>query len=250
MSLDGRTALVTGASRGIGKSIALALGQEGASVAVNYLSPREEAEATAEAIRGAGGTASIFYADITLREDVERMVRECEKTLGPIDILVNAARQLGKNKNFLDLEWSDFDLEIDVMLKGAFHCCHAVLPSMIKKQNGRIINILSTQIRERRIGKIAYGTIKSALLYFSQNLATEMGPHGVTVNMVSPGITLTEHRLMNTSEEQIEKYNNETPLRRSGTPEEMAEAVLFFAKDETGFISGVNMPVAGGRVMF
>ena len=250
MSLDDRTALVTGASRGIGKSIALALGQQGASVAVNYLSPREEAEATAEVIREAGGTSSIFYADISRREDVERMVRECEETLGPIDILVNAARQLGKNKNFLDLEWSDYELEIDVMLKGAFHCCQAVLPSMMERKKGRIINILSTQIKERRIGKNAYGTVKSALLYFSQNLATEMGPHGITVNMVSPGITLTEHRLMNLTEGQIEKYNSETPLRRSGTPEEMADAVVFFTKDETGFISGVNMPVAGGRVMF
>jgi 3-oxoacyl-[acyl-carrier protein] reductase len=250
MSLTGRTALVTGASRGIGKAIAIALAREGASVAVNYLSPHEEAEATAEAIREGGGTASIFYADITRREDVERMVRGCEKTLGPIDTLVNAARQLGKNKKFLDLDWSDYELEIDVMLKGAFHCCQAVLPSMIERRRGRIINILSTQIRERRLGKNAYGTVKAALLYFSQSLATEMGPSGITVNMVSPGITLTEHRLMNTPEEQIEKYNNETPLRRSGTPEEMAEAVVFFAKDKTEFITGVNIPVAGGRVMF
>ncbi|MBT5366737.1 MAG: SDR family oxidoreductase, partial [Nitrospinaceae bacterium] len=204
----------------------------------------------AEAVREAGGAASIFYADITQKDDVERMVRECEETLRPIDILVNAARQLGKNNNFLDLEWSDFELEIDVMLKGAFNCCQAVLPSMTERHYGRVINILSTQIRERRIGKIAYGTVKTALLYFSENLAKEMGPNGITVNMVSPGITLTEHRLMNTPEAQIEKFNNETPLRRSGTPEEIAAAVVFFAKNETDFISGVNMPVAGGRVMF
>ena len=100
MSLHGQVALVTGGSRGIGKAIALALGREGAAVAVNYISPREEAEETVKAIREAGGTAAVFYADITNREDVERMVEECQNVLGPVDILVNAARQLGQNKKF------------------------------------------------------------------------------------------------------------------------------------------------------
>ena len=121
---------------------------------------------------------------------------------------------------------------------------------MMQRGKGRIINILSTQIRERRVGKNAYGTVKSALLYFSQNLATEMGPHGITVNMVSPGITLTEQRMMKLSKQDLENYDLQTPLRRSGTPEEMADAVVFFAKEESEFISGVNLPVAGGRVMF
>jgi len=250
MSLDGKVALVTGGSRGIGKAIALALGKEGAAVAINYIFPREEAEATVKAIQDAGGKAAIFHADITNREDVERMVEECHDVLGPVDILVNAARQLGQNNNFLDLNWSDYESEINVMLKGTFHCCQAFLPSMMERGKGRIINILSTQIRELRIGKNAYGTVKSALLYFSQSLASEMGPHGVTVNMVSPGITLTEQRLEKITQEEMDKFNNQTPLRRSGTPEEMAEAVVFFAKEEAGFITGVNMPVAGGRVMF
>jgi 3-oxoacyl-[acyl-carrier protein] reductase len=250
MVLEKQVALVTGAGRGIGKAIALALAKQGATIAVNYISPREEAEATAEAIQKAGGTAAIFYADITRKEDVARMVEEIQNTLGPIGVLVNAARQLGKNKKFLDLDWSDYQLEIDVMLKGTFNCCQAVLPLMLRKRKGRIINILSTQIRERRLGKNAYGTVKAALLYFSQNLATEMGPHGITVNMVSPGITLTEQRMMKLSKQEMENYNFQTPLRRSGTPEEMADAVVFFAKEESEFISGMNLPVAGGRVMF
>jgi 3-oxoacyl-[acyl-carrier protein] reductase len=120
----------------------------------------------------------------------------------------------------------------------------------MERGKGRIINILSTQIRERRVGKNAYGTVKSALLYFSQNLATEIGPHGITVNMVSPGITLTEQRLEKLTQEEMEKYNSQTPLRRSGTPEEMADAAVFFCREGSGFITGVNIPVAGGRVMF
>ncbi|MEK6711815.1 MAG: SDR family NAD(P)-dependent oxidoreductase, partial [Nitrospinota bacterium] len=176
MSLAGRVALVTGAGRGIGKAIAQALAAKGAAVAVHYHASREGAERLAEEIRARGGKALAIQADVSKRGDVERMAGQCAGALGPADILVNNARQLAKGKPFMDLDWGDYEIQIDVMLRGAFNCCKAVLPSMIQRRWGRVVNVLSTALIDHRPRTSAYGTVKSALLYFSQNLATEIGP--------------------------------------------------------------------------
>lgn len=248
MRLSGQVALVTGASRGIGSAIARAMGREGAAVAVHYLSHGEEAEALAGELRGAGKRAVALRADVTRREDVRELVRRASDTLGPIDILVNNARQLAPGKRFMELDWIDYELQIDVMLKGAFHCCQAVLPSMMERRQGRIINILSAVITERDWRRHVYGTVKTALLAFSQNLASEMGEYGVTVNMVSPGFTPTERRTAH-EDTYLQDYIRRTPLGRFGSPQEVAEAVLFLAGKEADYVTGVNIPVCGGRFM-
>lgn len=248
MRLDGQVALVTGASRGIGNAIAHAMARQGAAVVVHYLSHREEAEALASELRGAGGRAVALRADVTRREDVRELVRRTGDALGPIGILVNNARQLAPGKRFMELDWADYELQIDVMLKGAFHCCQAVLPSMMERRRGRIINILSAVIAERDWRRHVYGAVKTALLAFSQNLAAEIGEYGITVNMVSPGFTPTERQTAH-ADAYLQDYVRRTPLGRFGSPEETAEAVLFLAGKEADYVTGVNIPVCGGRFM-
>lgn len=250
MPLDGRVALVTGGNRGIGKAISLALARDGAAVGVHFHSDQEGAEGIVETIRAQGGRASAFQADVSQREAVEEMVRGCRENLGPVDILVNNARQLVKGRSFMELEWeADYVPQIEVMLRGTFHCCQIVLPSMIERGWGRVINILSTVLGERRPRTNSYGTIKSGLLYFSQNLATEMGPHGITVNMVSPGLTETDRPILHDNS-HVKEFIQQTPIGRLGTPEDAAEAVAYLASEGAGFVTGVNLAVSGGKVMF
>ncbi len=250
MGLEGRVALVTGGNRGIGGAISLALARDGADVGVHYHSNREGALEVAEAIRGQGRKGAMFQADVSQRDSVEEMVRQCREELGPVDILVCNARQLVKGRSFMEITWEeDYVPQIEVMLKGTFNCCQAVLPEMIERRWGRIINILTTVLGERRPRTNSYGTIKSGLLYFSQNLATEMGPHGITVNMVSPGLTATKRPILH-SDDHTQDYIRKTPVGRLGTPEDAAEAVAYLASDGAEFVSGVNLAVSGGKVMF
>ena len=250
MSLKGKVALVTGGNRSIGKSVSIELAKRGASVAVHYNASAEPAREVVEEIKSGGGAAVAFQADVSKREEVEAMIEGCQSELGPVDILVNNARQLVKGRAFLELNWEEHYVpHVEVMLKGTFNCCQLVLPSMIKKGSGRIINILSTVIAERNPRTNSYGSIKSGLLYFSQNLAKEMGQHGVTVNMVSPGLTITERPILHSGDYQKD-YIERIPAGRMGTTQDVAEAVAFFVGDEASFISGVNMAVSGGKAFF
>ena len=181
MLLDNRSALVTGANRGLGKAIAIALAREGARVAVHFHSDAAAAQDVVQTIRDAGGTALPVGADIRQRDAVATMVERCAAELGTIDILVNNARQLGEKKPFLDLIWSDYEAQFDVIVKGAMHCCQAVLPGMIEKRQGSIVNLLSASLHEPDWRWHTYGAAKGALYQFSRNLAAEMGAFGITV---------------------------------------------------------------------
>ena len=250
MKLAGRVALVTGATRGIGKAIAHASAREGASVAVHYLASEATAQEIVRGIREGGGSAFSVQADVSRREDVERMFEECEKEMGRVDILVNNARQLVKGRAFLEMNWEeDYEPQIQVMLKGTFHCCQTALPGMQERGWGRIVNVLSTVLGEKRARTNSYGAVKSALLYFSQNLAVEMGPYGITVNMVSPGLTETERPILHSGDYQRE-YIDAIPMKRLGRSEDVSGAVVFFCSDEAAYVTGVNMAVSGGKVIF
>ena len=188
MTLEGRVALVTGANRSIGKSISLALAGQGASVAVHFYSNSNDANAVVDEIVSGGGRAAAFQSDVSNRDEVERMVAECSGALGPVNILVNNARQLVKGRTFLELNWEDdYVPQIEVMLRGTFNCCQAILPSMIEKGWGRIINILSTVLGEHRARTNSYGTVKSALLYFPRIWPPKWGRMGSRSTWSLPG---------------------------------------------------------------
>lgn len=248
MLLDNRSALVTGANRGLGKAIAIALAREGACVAVHFNSNADAAEDVARTIRDAGGTALAVGADIRHRDAVATMIERCTAEFGAIDILVNNARQLGEKKPFLELAWSDYEAQFDVIVKGALHCCQAVLPGMIEKRRGSIVNLLSASLHEPDWRWHTYGAAKGALHQFSRNLATEMGAFGITVNSVSPGFVPTERQTTH-SKDYLEAYAALTPLGRLGRAEEVADAVVFLASGRAQFITGADIPVSGGKVM-
>ncbi len=249
MRLEGRVALVTGASRGIGRKIACALAREGAAVGVHYHAAGDLAAEVVAEIAAAEGRALAVKADVRDRHEVAAMVADITDAFGPVDILVNNARQLGEKKKFLDLDWADYEPQIDIILKGAFHCCQAVLPSMIGRgKGGRIINMLSTATETPNWRWHAYGAGKGALAQFTRHLAAEMGPHNITVNMVSPGYTPTK-RITTHSDEFLRDYLAHTPMGRFGRAEEVADAVVFLASDEASFITGATLSVSGGKVM-
>lgn len=250
MQLAGRVALVTGGNRGIGAHIATALGAAGAAVGVHYHSDAAGAARVVDAIVAAGGRACAVQADIRDRAAAVAMAETIAAALGPPDILVNNARQLGEKKKFLELAWSDYALQLDVIVMGAFHCCQAVLPSMIARgRGGRIVNMLSTVIEEPSWRWHAYGAAKGALHQFTRNLAAEMGPQQITVNMVSPGFTRTAERQTPHGDAYLEDYLAQTPLGRFPRPDEVAQAVLYLCSDAAACMTGVNLPVCGGKVM-
>lgn len=249
MRLEGRVALVTGANRGIGRQIALSLAREGVAVGVHYHVATAMAQEVVAEILSAKGRAVAVKGDIRNRDEVAMMVAKVGDIFGPVDILVNNARQLGDKKKFLDLNWSDYEPQLDIILKGAFHCCQAVLPSMISRgKGGRIVNMLSTVTETPNWRWHAYGAAKGALAQLTRHLAAEMGPHNITVNMVSPGYTVTERQTTHPGE-FLQGHIDSTPLGRFVRAEEVADAVVFLASDQASFITGANIPLSGGRVM-
>lgn len=249
MGLEGRIALVTGANRGLGAASAIGLAARGATVAVHFFSDEERAGKVVAEILDQGGAAFAVQADVTDARAVRRMADEISRRAGPADILVNGARQLGVKKLFCDLDWADYETQIDTILKGAFNCCQAVLGAMIERRSGRIVNMSTTVLGEPDWRWHTYGAAKGALHLLTRNLAAEMGPYGITVNEVSPGFVPTDRGTPH-NEAYREAFVAATPMARFGTPEEVADAVAFLASDDARFITGANIAVCGGKVMF
>ena len=251
--LEGKVALVTGASRGIGAAIADSLANEGAAVIVNYHKSEERAAEVARKIQEKGGKALPLRADVTDESTVEHMVQAATEALGPIDILVNNALPDYKfdpvsRKEFASISWGDYQHQLGG-LKGAFHCTQAVVPGMTETGKGRVINILTNLINNPVVAYHDYTTAKSAFLGFSRNLATELGPSGITVNMIAGGLIDGTDASAPTTEEVRQIVAGSTPLRRLGTPEDIGHAVLMFASPWASFVTGQYITCDGGLVM-
>ncbi|MBI3076389.1 MAG: 3-oxoacyl-ACP reductase FabG [Deltaproteobacteria bacterium] len=247
--LDGRVALVTGGGRGMGTAICRALARQGATVVINYRESRDRAEALAAEIIGAGGKALALQADVMDGEAVARMVEEARRQLGKLDILVHNAALLGFSKPFAQMTWADFELQVGISLKAAVHCAQAVLPDMTAQRWGRIVTMGTVMVNfPGAAGYTAYLAGKAALLGFTRSLAFEVGPLGVTVNMVAPTLTLTE-RIAAGPQDRIEAFARQIPVGRIPSPEDVAQAVTFLASPGAALITGVFLPVCGGMLM-
>ena len=251
--LEGKVALVTGASRGVGAAIAKSLAGEGAAVVVNYLKSEGRAEEVARDIRGSGGEAFPYRADITDEAAVCEMVRTAEGAFGAVDILVNNALpdysfDPVERKDFAGVKWDDY-LQQLAALRGALYCSQAVVPGMIGKGGGRIVSILSNLINNPVVAYHDYTTAKSSFLGFSRNLAAELGPHNITVNMIAGGLIDETDASAATTQEVRDIVAGSTPLRRLGTPEDLGRAVLMFASPWAGFVTGQYITCDGGLVM-
>ena len=247
MLLDGKTALVTGASRGIGRAVALRLAEEGARVAVNYAGNVKAAEEVKAAIEAAGGTAMLCRADIADSAAVEAMVDSVVKAFGAIDILVNNAG-ITRDTLLMRMKNEDFEKVLDTNLKGVFYCTKAVSKLMMKKRAGRIVNMSSVVGLVGNAGQTNYAAAKAGVIGFSKSAAKELASRGITVNVVAPGFIGTD-MTSGLSEAVKEKALADIPLGKMGEPKDVANAVLFLASDQASYITGQVVNVDGGMVM-
>lgn len=247
MLLDGKTALVTGASRGIGRAIALRLAAEGARVAINYAGNVKAAEEVKAAIEAAGGTAILCRADVADSAAVEAMVADVAEEFGAIDILVNNAG-ITRDTLLMRMKDEDFAKVLDTNLKGVFYCTKAVAKLMMKKRAGRIVNMASVVGLVGNAGQTNYAAAKAGVIGFSKSAAKELASRGITVNAVAPGFIGTD-MTADLPESVKEKALSDIPLGRAGQPEDVANAVLFLASDQASYITGQVVHVDGGMVM-
>ena len=241
------SALVTGASRGIGQAIAAALAREGWPVCVNYLEHREAAEDLAASLRAEGRAALAIQADVADREAVEAMVRDASQALGPVELLVNNAG-VSHQGLFQDVDDALWDRLLAVNLTGARNAAQAVLPHMLEEKRGCIVNISSIWGLRGASCEVAYACTKAALVGLTRSLALELAPSGIRVNCVAPGCIETD-MVRALGPETRAMLVEETPLGRLGTPEDIAEAVAFLASDRASFLTGQVLTADGGFVV-
>ncbi|WP_199338805.1 MULTISPECIES: SDR family NAD(P)-dependent oxidoreductase [Nostoc] len=246
--MTNRVALVTGASRGIGAEIAKLFGRHGAAVGVNYYSNEAAAQSVVDAIVTEGGKAVAVKADVKDPRQVEVMVQQVVEALGAIDTLVLNAAGSFKVAPFTEYSWEDFEAKLLGEVKSTFHPVKAVAPAMIEQKRGCIIVMSSEYSRFAGQGFSAHSTAKSALDGLVKSLAFELGPHGIRVNAVSPGLTITDASAF-VPQERRDAIAQMTPLRRIGVPEDIAGAVLLLASEQARFITGAYLPVNGGIFM-
>ncbi len=246
-SLEGKVALVTGSSRGIGRAIALELARRGADIIVNYRSHAEAAEAVAEAIRGLGRRTAVLQADVSRAEEAAALVDEGRRALGGLHIVVNNAG-ITRDNLLMRMDEAEWEAVLRVNLSGVFHVCKAAIRPLMRQRWGRIINIGSVSGLMGQVGQTNYAATKAGLIGFSKSLAREVGSRGITVNVIAPGFVPTEMtaKVDEGIQAQIKAL---IPLQRFGKAEEIAHAVAFLASEEASYITGVVLPVDGGLSM-
>ena len=245
-ALDGKVAIVTGSSRGIGKAAALALAEQGGKVVVNYARSSDAAEAVVKQIEGMGGVAIALQANVSKADEVDALIKATMDKFGRIDVLVNNAG-ITRDTLLLRMKPEDWQAVIDLNLTGVFLCTRAVSKIMLKQRSGRIINISSVAGLMGNPGQANYSAAKAGVIGFTKTIAKELAPRGVTANVVAPGFIETDMTgdLKNT--EEILKY---IPLGRYGQPEEVAGLIRFLASDPAAaYITGQVMNMDGGMVM-
>ncbi len=246
--LEGKVAIVTGSSRGIGRAVAERFAMQGATVVVNFVSAEDEARKVVDGIEHAGGRAFSVRADISKSAEVKDLVGSTVDRLGRVDILVNNAGVM-VSKSVLDATEDDWDRTIDINLKGAYLCAKEVAPIMLRQKSGKIINMSSNSglYHPSAMRFTEYVTSKAGMNGLTKALALALGPH-ITVNAICPGWIKTE-MIEGTDPEVEKRILEETALARWGTPDEVAGAALFLASKDADFITGELLIVAGGRGM-
>jgi len=247
MQLKGKTAVVTGGSRGIGRAIALELASCGANVAVNYTSNSKAADETVAEIEAMGVSAMAVKADVSIASEVENLVNEVLKTFGSIDILVNNAG-ITRDNLIIRMTEKEFDDVINTNLKCAFICTKAVSRVMIKQKSGKIINVSSVVGIVGNAGQSNYAAAKAGLIGFTKSMAKELAKRNINVNAVAPGFIQTDMTSV-LPENVKEEFIKSIPLMRAGKPEDIAKTVLFLASEYSDYITGQVINIDGGMVM-
>lgn len=246
--LDGRVAWVTGSSTGLGKAMAIALGQAGAKVALNYQNNQERAEATFKEFRAQGCEGVLLRGSAIIEDDVNRMAGEIASQLGPVDIVVPNATPAQPQKPIELYDWAFYQEMLDFFVKSPFLLVRATLPHMKKQRWGRIINIGSEVFQRGVPNFTAYCAAKGGQNGFTRSLATELAQWNIMVNMVSPGWVLVE-RHENDPQEMKDEYFSGLPAKRWGVPKEVADTVVFLASEESSYVSGQNICVNGAHTV-
>lgn len=242
-----KTALITGATRGIGNEIAKTFAMDGYNVVINYLNSEEVAENLCRQLYEKGYNAMKVKADVSNREEVDMMIKAIHNKFGDVDVLVNNAG-IAQQKLFTEISDLDWDRIFDVNVKGVFNCSQLVLPKMIQNKRGKIINISSMWGLTGASCEVHYSASKAAVIGLTKALAKEVGPSNIQVNCVAPGVINTD---MNSDldERDIEAIKEQTPLGKIGSAEDIAETVLFLASDKANFITGQIISPNGGMVI-
>jgi 3-oxoacyl-(acyl-carrier-protein) reductase len=247
MKLTGRTALVTGGSRGIGRAIALALAEEGADVAVNYVSSEEAARDVIAQIAKTGRRGILAQADVSDFPDTFRMAQNVLKEFGHLDLLVNNAG-ISSDKTFVKMDHASWRKVLSINLDGVFNCTKVFVDQMLKQNYGRVVNITSVIGQIGNFGQANYAASKAGVAAFTKSLAKELAGKGVTVNAVAPGFIETE-MVESIPEKVRNRLLDQIPLRRFGSADEVARAVTYLVSSDGDYITGAELSINGGLLM-
>ena len=244
--LKGKTAIVTGATRGIGKGVALKLAEQGANIAFTYISSSQKALALENELQAFGVKAKAYKSDASLMKDAEELIKDVLENFESIDVLVNNAG-ITKDNLLMRMSEEDFDRVLEVNLKSIFNMTKAVQRTMLKQRSGSIVNMTSVVGVKGNAGQSNYAASKAGVIGFTKSIALELGSRNIRCNAIAPGFIETE-MTENLGEEVIKSWRNSIPLKRGGTPEDVANTTLFLASDLSAYITGQTLHVCGGML--